>query len=334
MDIQMYYDKDADQQVLQDKKIAIIGYGSQGHAQAQNLKESGYDVIVAEVKGSTNYKLAVKHGFEPVSAKEASRQADIIQILVPDELQKKIYTCEIEPNLDEGNALVFSHGFNIHFNQIVPPENVDVYMVAPKGPGHLVRREYEKGAGVPSLIAVYQDATGQARELALAHACGIGAGKAGIIETSFEEETETDLFGEQAVLCGGVTELIKAGFETLVEEGGYQPEIAYFECLHELKLIVDLFYEGGIANMYYSVSDTAEYGGMTCGPKVINQETKQRMKEILADVQKGKFAKDWILENKAGRPELEARRKEHRELKIEKVGKKLREMMPWLKKEE
>ena len=334
MDIQMYYDKDADQQVLQDKKIAIIGYGSQGHAQAQNLKESGYDVIVAEVKGSTNYKLAVKHGFVPVSAKEASRQADIIQILVPDELQKNIYTGEIEPNLDEGNALVFSHGFNIHFNQIVPPENVDVYMVAPKGPGHLVRREYEKGAGVPSLIAVYQDAMGQARELALAHACGIGAGKAGIIETSFEEETETDLFGEQAVLCGGVTELIKAGFETLVEEGGYQPEIAYFECLHELKLIVDLFYEGGIANMYYSVSDTAEYGGMTCGPKVINQETKQRMKEILADVQKGKFAKDWILENKAGRPELEAHRKEHRELKIEKVGKKLREMMPWLKKEE
>jgi len=334
MDIQMYYDKDADQQVLQDKKIAIIGYGSQGHAQAQNLKESGYDVIVAEVKSSNNYKLAVKHGFDPVSAKEASRQADIIQILVPDELQKKIYTVEIEPNLDEGNALVFSHGFNIHFNQIVPPENVDVYMVAPKGPGHLVRREYEKGAGVPSLIAVYQDATGQARELALAHACGIGAGKAGIIETSFEEETETDLFGEQAVLCGGVTELIKAGFETLVKEGGYQPEIAYFECLHELKLIVDLFYEGGIANMYYSVSDTAEYGGMTCGPKVINQETKQRMKEILTDVQKGKFAKDWILENKAGRPELEARRKEHRELKIEKVGKKLREMMPWLKEEE
>ena len=334
MDITMYYDKDADNKILKDKKIAVIGYGSQGHAQAQNLKESGYDVTVAEVEGSDNYKLAVKHGFDPVSAAEASQKADIIQILVPDEVQKTIYANEIKDNLSEGDALVFSHGFNIHFNQIVPPENVDVYMVAPKGPGHLVRREYTKGKGVPSLIAVYQDASGQAKDLALAHACGIGAGKAGIIETSFREETETDLFGEQAVLCGGVTELIKAGFETLVEEGGYQPEIAYFECLHELKLIVDLFYEGGIANMYYSVSDTAEYGGMTCGPKVINDDTKERMKDILENVQKGKFAKDWILENKAGRPELEARRREHRELKIEKVGKKLREMMPWLKKEE
>lgn len=334
MDITMYYDKDADNKILKDTKIAVIGYGSQGHAQAQNLKESGYDVTVAEVEDSDNYKLAVKHGFKPVSAAEASKKADIIQILVPDEVQKTIYTNEIKDNLAAGNALVFSHGFNIHFNQIVPPENVDVYMVAPKGPGHLVRREYTKGKGVPSLIAVYQDASGQAKDLALAHACGIGAGKAGIIETTFEEETETDLFGEQAVLCGGVTELIKAGFETLVEEGGYQPEIAYFECLHELKLIVDLFYEGGIANMYYSVSDTAEYGGMTCGPKVINDDTKERMKDILENVQKGKFAKDWILENKAGRPELEARRREHRELKIEKVGKKLREMMPWLKKEE
>lgn len=334
MDIKVYYDKDADKSVLQDKKIAVIGYGSQGHAQAQNLKESGYDVIVAEVEGSDNYKLAKKHGFEPVTAAEASQKADIIQILVPDEVQKAIYTNEIWDNLTAGNALVFSHGFNIHFNQIVPPEDVDVYMVAPKGPGHLVRREYEKGKGVPSLIAVYQDASGNAKDLALAHASGIGAGKAGIIETSFEEETETDLFGEQAVLCGGVTELIKAGFETLVEEGGYQPEIAYFECLHELKLIVDLFYEGGIGNMYYSVSDTAEYGGMTCGPKVINDETKERMKDLLEDIQKGKFAKDWILENKAGRPELEARRAEHRELKIEKVGKKLRDMMPWLKKDE
>ncbi|MCF7885315.1 MAG: ketol-acid reductoisomerase [Candidatus Marinimicrobia bacterium] len=332
--MKVYYDKDADKSVLQDKKIAVIGYGSQGHAQAQNLKESGYDVIVAEVEGSDNYKLAKKHGFEPVTAAEASQKADIIQILVPDEVQKAIYTNEIWDNLTAGNALVFSHGFNIHFNQIVPPEDVDVYMVAPKGPGHLVRREYEKGKGVPSLIAVYQDASGNAKDLALAHASGIGAGKAGIIETSFEEETETDLFGEQAVLCGGVTELIKAGFETLVEEGGYQPEIAYFECLHELKLIVDLFYEGGIGNMYYSVSDTAEYGGMTCGPKVINDETKERMKDLLEDIQKGKFAKDWILENKAGRPELEARRAEHRELKIEKVGKKLRDMMPWLKKDE
>src|SRR6056297_38408 len=294
MDIKVYYDKDADKSILQDKKIAVIGYGRQGHAQAQNLKESGYDVTVAEVEGSDNYKLAKKHGFEPVSAAQASKEADIIQILVPDEVQKTIYINEIRDNLAEGDALVFSHGFNIHFNQIVPPENVDVYMVAPKSPGHLVRREYEKGKGVPSLIAVYQDASGQAKDLALAHASGIGAGKAGIIETSFEEETETDLFGEQAVLCGGVTELIKAGFETLVEEGGYQPQIAYFECLHELKLIVDLFYEGGIENMYYSVSDTAECGGMTCGPKVINDETKARMKELLDDIQKGKFAKNWI----------------------------------------
>lgn len=333
MDIKIYYDKDADKSLLQNKKIAVIGYGSQGHAQAQNLKESGYDVIVAEVEGSDNYKLAKKHGFEPVSAAQASKEAEVIQILVPDEVQKAIYENEIKDNLSAGNALVFSHGFNIHFNQIVPSEDIDVYMVAPKGPGHLVRREYEKGNGVPSLIAVYQDATGNAKDLALAHACGVGGGKAGIIETTFEEETETDLFGEQAVLCGGVTELIKAGFETLVEKGGYKPEIAYFECLHELKLIVDLFYEGGIDYMYYSVSDTAEYGGMTCGPKVINDETKERMKELLEDIQKGKFAKNWILENKAGRPELEARRQEHRELKIEEVGKKLREMMPWLKKD-
>jgi len=329
----MYYDEDAEQELLENKTIAIIGYGSQGHGQAQNLKESGYDVIVSELEGSENYKLAQEHGFDPVSAEEAAKQGDIIQILVPDEIQKGIYYESIQDNLSEGDALVFSHGFNIHFDQIVPPKNVDVYMVAPKGPGHLVRREYEKGKGVPSLIAVYQNATGKAKDLALAHACGIGAGKAGIIETTFEEETETDLFGEQTILCGGITELVKSGFKTLVENG-YQPEIAYFECLHELKLIVDLFYEGGIENMYNSVSDTAEYGGMTCGPKVINENTKERMQEVLEDVQSGDFAKDWILENKAGRTKLEAYRREHSALKIEEVGKKLRDMMPWLKEEE
>jgi len=331
MAIKMYYDKDADQKVLKEKTIAIIGYGSQGHAQAQNLRDSGYNVIVADVAGSANYKLAQSHGFQPVSAKEASAGAEVIQILVPDELQKRIYSEEIRPNLTPGKALVFSHGFNIHFGQIVPPEDVDVYMVAPKGPGHLVRRQYEIGAGVPSLIAVYQDATGKAKDLALAHACGIGAGRAGIIETSFKEETETDLFGEQAVLCGGVSELIKSGFETLVE-AGYQPEIAYFECLHEMKLIVDLFYEGGIAGMYYSVSDTAEYGGMSRGPRLINADVKKEMKAILREVQDGRFAKEWILENQAGRPTLNALRREHSELQIEKTGKQLRGMMAWLKK--
>jgi len=331
MAIKMYYDKDADQKVLKEKTIAIIGYGSQGHAQAQNLRDSGYNVIVADVAGSANYKLAQSHGFQPVSAKEASAGAEVIQILVPDELQKRIYSEEIRPNLTPGKALVFSHGFNIHFGQIVPPEDVDVYMVAPKGPGHLVRRQYEIGAGVPSLIAVYQDATGKAKDLALAHACGIGAGRAGIIETSFKEETETDLFGEQAVLCGGVSELIKSGFETLVE-AGYQPEIAYFECLHEMKLIVDLFYEGGIAGMYYSVSDTAEYGGMSRGPRLINADVKKEMKVILREVQDGRFAKEWILENQAGRPTLNALRREHSELQIEKTGKQLRGMMAWLKK--
>ncbi|MGC9364626.1 MAG: ketol-acid reductoisomerase [Fidelibacterota bacterium] len=331
MAIKMYYDKDADQNVLKGKTIAIIGYGSQGHAQAQNLRDSGYKVIVADVEGSDNYKLALSHGFKPMSAAEASAQADVIQILVPDELQKRIYASEIRQNLTAGKALVFSHGFNIHFGQIVPPKDVDVYMVAPKGPGHLVRRQYEIGAGVPSLIAVFQDAGGKAKDLALAHACGIGAGRAGIIETTFREETETDLFGEQAVLCGGITELIKAGFQTLVD-AGYQPEIAYFECLHEMKLIVDLFYEGGIAGMYYSVSDTAEYGGMTRGPRLINDAVKAEMQTILREVQDGRFAREWILENQAGRPTHNALRHEHSELLLEKTGKQLRKMMPWLKK--
>ncbi len=329
MAIKMYYDKDSNKKTLKDKTIAVIGYGSQGHAQAQNLRDSGYNVIVAEVKDSENYNLAKKHGFEPMSASEASKKADVVQILLPDELQKQIYYSEIAENMTAGKALVFSHGFNIHFGQIKPSEDIDVYMVAPKGPGHLVRRQYEIGAGVPSLIAVFQDASGNAKDIALAHACGIGAGRAGIIETTFREETETDLFGEQAVLCGGASELIKAGFDTLVE-AGYQPEIAYFECLHEMKLIVDLFYEGGLEGMNYSVSDTAEYGGFISGPRVIDEDTRKRMKGILTDIQKGKFARDWILENQAGRPSLNALRREHSELLLEKTGKELRKMMPWL----
>ncbi len=333
MSIKMYYDKDAKPEVLKSKTIAVIGYGSQGHAQAQNLKESGFTVLVSEVPGTANYKLAEKHGFKPMKAGDAAKQADVIQILLPDEVQKKVYEAEIKDQLKAGNALVFSHGFNIHFGQIVPPADVDVYMVAPKGPGHLVRREYEVGAGVPSLIAIFQDASGQAKDLALAHACGLGAGRAGIIETTFREETETDLFGEQAVLCGGVSELIKAGFDTLVE-AGYQPEIAYFECLHEMKLIVDLFYEGGLAGMNYSVSDTAEYGGYVSGPRVVDDAVRCRMKDILTDIQKGTFARDWILENQAGRPGLNALRREHNELLLEKTGKELRKMMPWLNKKD
>ena len=328
--MKIYYEADSDKKQLIDKTIAIIGYGSQGHAQAQNLRDSGFNVIVADVKDSPNWKLAESHGFKPMSADQASKQADIVQILLPDEIQKTIYESAIAPNLTAGNGLVFSHGFNIHFKQIKPKANIDVYMVAPKGPGHLVRRTFVEGAGVPSLIAVHQDNSGKAKELALAHACGIGAGRAGIIETTFEEETETDLFGEQTVLCGGVTELVKAGFETLVN-AGYQPEIAYFECMHELKLIVDLFYQGGIGGMYDSVSNTAEYGGMTRGTRVIDANTKKRMKKILEEIQDGSFAKEWINESKAGRPLMEKLRKEHKDLKIEQVGKKLREMMSWIK---
>lgn len=332
MALKIYYDSDSKPELLKERTIAIIGYGSQGHAQAQNLRDSGYKVIVAELEGTPNYELAVRHGFKPVSAEEAAKEADVIQLLVPDDVQKKLYYSSIEKHMEKGKALVFSHGFNIHYNQIVPGKDVDVYMVAPKGPGHLVRRTFVRGEGVPALIAVYQDATGKAKELAITHACGIGAGRAGIIETTFKEETETDLFGEQTVLCGGVTELVKAGFEVLVE-AGYQPEIAYFECLNELKLIVDLFYEGGISMMYYSVSDTAEYGGMTRGPMVIGEDVKKRMREILRAVQDGTFAREWILENQAGRPVLKALREEHKELLIEKVGEKLRSMMSWLKED-
>ncbi len=327
--MQMYYDKDADRSILQNKKIAIIGFGSQGHAQAQNLRDSGFNVIVAELEGTDNYTLALKLGFKPMSAVAAVEQGDIIQILLPDQIQAVVYRNNIQKGLTTGKALVFSHGFNIHFGQIVPPKDVDVYMVAPKGPGHLLRRVYEQGGGVPSLIAVYQDYSGKAKDLALAHACGIGAGRAGIIETTFEEETETDLFGEQVVLCGGLTELIRAGFETLVE-AGYQPEIAYFECLHEVKLIVDLIYEGGIANMRSSISDTAEYGDLVSGSRIINEETREEMRQILAEIQSGEFAREWILENQAGRPVYNALKRQGEEHLIEVVGKKLRGMMSWL----
>lgn len=325
----MYYDKDADLNVLKGAKIAIVGYGSQGHAQAQNLRDSGLNVIVAELKGTPNYKLAVDHGFKPVTAAQASKDADVIQILAQDNLQAQLYKTEIQGNLKKGKTLVFSHGFNIHYNQIVPPSDVDVIMVAPKGPGHLVRREFERGAGVPSLIAVYQDASKKARAKALAYAKGIGATRAGVIETTFAEETETDLFGEQAVLCGGASELVKAGFDTLVE-AGYQPEIAYFECLHELKLIVDLMYEGGISYMRYSISDTAEYGDMTRGRRVVSEETRDEMRAILDEIQTGEFAREWILENQAGRPVYNALKRIDSEHLIEQVGKQLRAMMGWI----
>jgi len=328
MDI--YYDKDADLKILNNKKVAIIGYGSQGHAHAQNLKESGVDVIVAELKGTPNYDLAVKDGFSPVSAADASSMADIIMILLPDQLQAIIYKNEIAPNLTKGKMLMFAHGFNIHFDQIVPPKDIDVSMIAPKGPGHLVRRVFHEGGGVPALIAVYQDASGEARTKAMAYAKGIGATRAGLIETTFEEETETDLFGEQCVLCGGVTELVKAGFDTLVE-AGYQPEIAYFECLHELKLIVDLMYEGGIEKMRYSISDTAEYGDVTRGPRIITEETRMEMADILVEIQNGEFAREWILENQANRPVFNALRRNAARHPIEEVGRKLRGMMSWLK---
>jgi ketol-acid reductoisomerase len=325
----MYYDKDADLGVLKGSKVAIIGYGSQGHAQAQNLRDSGVDVIVAELEGTPNYKIAKDHGFKPVSATQASKDASIIQILAQDNLQATLYKSEIEKNMKKGKTIVFSHGFNIHYNQIVPPADVDVIMVAPKGPGHLVRREFERGAGVPSLIAIYQDASGKAKKKALAYAKGIGATRAGVIETTFAEETETDLFGEQAVLCGGAAELVKAGFDTLVE-AGYQPEIAYFECLHELKLIVDLMYEGGISNMRYSISDTAEYGDITRGKRVISEETREEMRIILDEIQSGDFAREWILENMAGRPVYSSLKRIENEHLIEKVGKQLRSMMGWI----
>ncbi len=330
MAAKMYYDSDANLDALKGKKIAIIGYGSQGHAQAQNLRDSGLDVIISELPGTPNYDLAVEHGFKPVSASEAAKAGDVVQILLPDEVQSAVYASDIKQHMTAGKTLVFSHGFNIHFGQIVPPKDVDVIMIAPKGPGHLVRRVYTEGAGVPALIAIYQNPSGKAKDTALAYAKGIGATKVGVLETTFEEETETDLFGEQAVLCGGCTALVQAGFETLVE-AGYQPEIAYFECFHELKLIVDLMYEGGMAKMRYSVSNTAEYGDYTRGPRVIDECAKESMREILAEIQSGEFAREFILENKAGRPVLNAARRHGSEAMIEEVGGRLREMMPWIK---
>jgi len=325
----MYYDNDADLGLIKDKTVAVIGFGSQGHAHAQNLRDSGVQVVVSDLPGTANAERAQKAGFDVLTAAEAARRADMIIMLVPDDVQARLYRSDVAAELKAGKVLMFAHGFNIHFNQIVPPKDVDVIMVAPKGPGHLVRRQYEEGKGVPSLIAVYQDASGQAKQLALAYAKGIGATRAGVIETSFSEETETDLFGEQAVLCGGVSELIMAGFDTLVE-AGYQPEIAYFECLHELKLIVDLIWEKGISGMRYSISDTAEYGDLTRGPVVVDEATRDRMRRLLADIRSGAFAREWILENQAGRPVFNALQRRGKEHQIEIVGKKLRDMMSWI----
>ncbi len=326
----VYYDDDASLDVLRGKKIAVLGYGSQGHAQAQNLRDSGLDVIVGLRRGSKSWAQAANDGLPVTTVAEAAQAADVIQVLLPDQVQAGVYREEIAPFLAAGKALMFSHGFNIHYHQIVPPENVDVVMIAPKGPGHLVRRMYTQGVGVPALVAVYRDYTGRALPLALAYARGIGATRAGVIETTFKEETESDLFGEQVVLCGGVTALIKAGFETLVE-AGYQPEVAYFECLHELKLIVDLIYEGGLSMMRFSVSDTAEYGDLTRGPRIINEQVRAEMKRILKEVQNGEFAREWILENQAHRPVFQALREKEKEHLIEKVGAQLRSMMPWLR---
>lgn len=327
--MQVYYDKDADQSIIKAKKVAIIGYGSQGHAHANNLKDSGVNVVVGLRAGSSSAVKAEGAGLEVADIESAVKGADVIMILAPDEHQAALYATQIEPNLKEGAALAFAHGFNVHYEQIVPRADLDVIMIAPKGPGHLVRSTYTEGGGVPSLIAVYQDASGKAKDIALSYASANGGGRAGVIETNFREETETDLFGEQAVLCGGATALVQAGFETLVE-AGYAPEMAYFECLHELKLIVDLMYEGGIANMRYSISNTAEYGDLTRGPRVVTEDTKKEMAQILKEIQNGEFAREFILENQAGAATLKAKRRIGREHQIEEVGAKLRGMMPWI----
>ena len=328
--MKVYYDKDCDLSIIQGKKVAIIGYGSQGHAQACNLKDSGVDVTVGLRKGSATVAKAEAHGLKVTDVASAVAAADLVMILTPDEFQSSLYKNEIEPNIKKGATLAFSHGFAIHYNQVVPRADLDVIMIAPKAPGHTVRSEFVKGGGIPDLIAIYQDASGNAKNVALSYAAGVGGGRTGIIETTFKDETETDLFGEQAVLCGGAVELIKAGFETLVE-AGYAPEMAYFECLHELKLIVDLIYEGGIANMNYSISNNAEYGEYVTGPRIVTEETKNAMRAVLKDIQTGEYAKSFIAENLAGAPTLQSRRRLNGEHQIEVVGEKLRAMMPWIK---
>jgi ketol-acid reductoisomerase len=329
MAITVYYDKDCDLNIIKSKKVAMIGFGSQGHAHAENLRDSGVEVIVGLKEGGSSWNKAAKKDFKVMSVAEATKEADVIMILLPDEVQAEVYKNEIEPNLNDGDTIAFGHGFNIHYGQIIPAKGVNAIMVAPKAPGHTVRSEFVKGGGIPDLIAVAQDATGDAKALALSYASAIGGGRTAIIETTFKDETETDLFGEQAVLCGGATALVQAGFETLVE-AGYAPEMAYFECLHELKLIVDLMFEGGIADMRYSISNTAEYGDYVSGKRVINEESKQAMREILAEIQDGRFAKDFVLEQKAGYARMNAERANNRASLIEKTGRDLREMMPWI----
>ncbi|MBE9470260.1 MAG: ketol-acid reductoisomerase [Chloroflexi bacterium] len=326
----IYYEKDSNLDLIKEKTIGIIGYGSQGHAQAQNLRDSGCQVIVAELRDSEGWKTAQSAGFKATSATSVAKAADIIVMLAPDNLQAKIYHESIEKEMNQGKTLMFAHGFNIHYSQIVPPPNVDVSMIAPKCPGHMLRLLYTQGSGPPALIAIHQDSSGKAKDMALGYAKGIGCAKAGVLETTFAEETETDLFGEQTVLCGGISSLVKAGFETLVE-AGYQPEIAYFEVCHELKLIIDLIYQGGLSYMRYSVSDTAEYGDYSRGPRVIDDLVKEEMRQILVEIQDGSFAREWILENQAGRPSFNAMKRMEAEHPIEIVGKELRDMMPWLK---
>ncbi|MEY4567078.1 MAG: Ketol-acid reductoisomerase [Planctomycetota bacterium] len=329
----IYYDNDADLSKLKGKTIAILGYGSQGHAQAQNLRDSGCEVIIGQRPGGPNYDLAVQHGFQPMSLEDATKKADIVNILLPDEVQGDLYRQFIRPHLIPGNILMCSHGFNIHFGQVEPPPGVATLLVAPKGPGHLVRSEFVKGGGVPCLIAIGENGTEETKQIGLAYAKGVGGTRGGVIQTSIAEETETDLFGEQVVLCGGVSELVKAGFDTLVE-AGYQPEMAYFECMHELKLIVDLFYQGGLNYMRYSVSNTAEFGDYTRGPRIITDQTRQEMKKILKEIQSGQFAREWILENKAGAPAFKASRRRDRNHMIEQVGRRLRKLMSWINAKE
>jgi ketol-acid reductoisomerase len=329
----IFYDNDADLSLLKGKTIAILGYGSQGHAQAQNLRDSGCNVVVGQRPGGPNYELAMKHGFKPMSLEDATKQGDLVNILLPDEATGDLYKQCIKPNLKPGAILMASHGFNFHFGQVEPPKGHDIMLVAPKGPGHLVRSEFEKGGGVPCLIAVGEGSKPETLKLGLAYAKGIGGTRGGVIQTTIAEETETDLFGEQVVLCGGVSELVKSAFDVLVE-AGYQPEMAYFECLHELKLIVDLFYQGGLSYMRYSVSNTAEFGDYTRGPRIITDETRKEMRKILAEIQNGQFAREWILENRAGAPAFKAVRRRDRGLVIEKVGKQLRSLMSWIKKPE